>query len=143
MSEAEASRFIAATQNDKELSNELEKLKDDPQKLIQAIKSRGYDVTPEEIREAVLENIAPRVSESELQTIAAGLNLSNKEKVMLGAGGAAAAVAEAEGAELDVRVQRDRGCVHVRASEQQGGTQAAGEGTQDRGDGQVHGMNSA
>ncbi len=93
MSEAEASRFIAATQSDKELSNELEKLKDDPQKLIQAIKSRGYDVTPEEIREAVLENIAPRVSESELQTIAAGLNLSNKEKVMLGAGGAAAAVA--------------------------------------------------
>ncbi len=80
MSEAEASRFIEATINDPELSKDLSALAKDSEKVFAEVRARGFDATPEEIREAFMEKSSTKISEEELAAIAAGEIFGTSDK---------------------------------------------------------------
>lgn len=90
MSNKEASRFISDVQNDPNFAEELTKLRGKPDDVYSLIKSKGYDVTTEEISAAYLEFASTCMTEEQLQNVAAGL--TGKEKAMV-AGGVTAGVA--------------------------------------------------
>ena len=93
MSEAEASRFIEATINDPELSKELSNLAKDSGKVIAEVRSRGFDATPDEIRDAFLEKSSGSISEEDLASIAAGeLNPDQQKKFYTITGATAGAI---------------------------------------------------
>ncbi len=72
MSESEATRFIETVLSDEKFSNELIEIKDDPDAIFQLVRSRGFDVTAVEVRDALLENLAHHLPVEQLQDIAAG-----------------------------------------------------------------------
>jgi hypothetical protein len=72
MSDAEATRFIDSVLSDEAFSNELIEMKDDPDAIYAFVRSRGFDVTAEEVRDALLENLAHQLPIEQLQDIAAG-----------------------------------------------------------------------
>ena len=81
MSDSEATRFINVVLSDEALSAELANLKDDPEMLLKEVRSRGFDVTANEVRDALMENLGQRISNDQLQEIvAAGM----KGEVFLG-----------------------------------------------------------
>ena len=78
MSEAEASRFVEAVLSDEKFSNELSAMKDNPDALLKEVRSRGYNVTADEVRDALLENLSHRMNEDQLNDIAAGFRSDDK-----------------------------------------------------------------
>ena len=77
MSEAEATRFIEETFSNADLSDRLAKLADDSDMVFAEVLARGFDVTPHEVREALLEKLVTHVSEAELAQIAAGTDYAS------------------------------------------------------------------
>ena len=93
MSDQEATRFIDDLQTDVEFLTEMSKLKGNPDAAFNAVISRGYDVTKEEITEAYLEFASSNLSDNELNAVAAGL--SDAATIGIAVGGAAGGMAAA------------------------------------------------
>lgn len=74
MSESEANRFLAELEANAELNARLLEQQDDPKKAYQIVADMGYNATPHEIREAILEHVMTRLSPAQLQSLAAGLS---------------------------------------------------------------------
>ena len=81
MSEAEATRFVNSIKANSNEAKKLEALKDDPAKVISAVKEMGYDATPDEIRDAFTELMSNSLPEAEIEKIAAGLSSGQKAAV--------------------------------------------------------------
>lgn len=74
MSEAEASRFVRTFQPDSATERELEKLKDDPAALHRRVVEMGFDATPDEIADALIEYLDSRLTGSQIAEYAGGLS---------------------------------------------------------------------
>ncbi|MEY4130033.1 MAG: Nif11 domain [Actinomycetota bacterium] len=74
MSEAEAVRFIEAINNDEALRAEFEALADHPEIAVKRVGERGFNCTPEEIRNEFLASIEGSLTAEQLEQIAAGIS---------------------------------------------------------------------
>ena len=92
MSEVEATRFINDLHSDLDLSTEFVMVKDNPTASYNLVKQKGYDATPDEIREAFLETSTGVYTEEQIAEISAGLSTGQKAGIAAGAVGGAAAV---------------------------------------------------
>jgi len=72
MSLSDAARFIDAIETDETFAQQLEVLKESPEQVLDAVRSRGFDVEPEEIRTAFLERYGDELTEEQLAAIAGG-----------------------------------------------------------------------
>ncbi len=94
MSQQQADAFIARVQEDPEFAERLSALKDDPAAAHALVVAEGFDATPDEIREAVLETFGAELSEDQLAAIAGGnFGPDSPEAVGIYFGVAAAAAA--------------------------------------------------
>ena len=74
MSASEADRFIAELLSNQELAKKLTDLGSDPAAAYAEVQAQGFDVTPEELRDATLELAGQYMNEDELEAIAGGIN---------------------------------------------------------------------
>ena len=93
MSQQQAEAFITRVQEDPEFAERLSALKGDPTAAHALVVAEGFDATPEEIREAVLETFGAELTEEQLAAIAGGLGPDSPEAVGIYLGVAAAAAA--------------------------------------------------
>lgn len=100
MSEKEANRFLKAVETDESFRETLNGMASNHDAVYAEIKKRGFDCTPEEIKETVMEALGSNISENDLADIAAGhtsaqskfaIGLIATGGVILAAGAAAAA----------------------------------------------------
>ena len=74
MSHADAVRFLDAVEADEAFAQQLEALKDTPDQVLDAVRARGFDVDPDEVREAFVERYGADLTEEQLAAIAGGLS---------------------------------------------------------------------
>jgi predicted ribosomally synthesized peptide with nif11-like leader len=96
MSQAEAVAFFDRIEGDEDLANELESLKENPPAVLDKIRAEGFNVEPEEIRQAFLDRYGAELTPEQLEQVAAGI--TTEQGVMIGTlavgvGAAAAAAA--------------------------------------------------
>jgi predicted ribosomally synthesized peptide with nif11-like leader len=72
MSQDQAVAFLDRVEDDEDFAKELESLRGDPPAVIEKVHTAGFEVTPEEIREAFLERYGAELTEEQLDQIAAG-----------------------------------------------------------------------
>lgn len=85
MSVAEADRFIADLQADEALAKHLTDLSNDPAAAYTLVQEKGYDVTPDELRDAALEFSGQFMSEDQLELVAGGLSAGATAGIAVGA----------------------------------------------------------
>jgi predicted ribosomally synthesized peptide with nif11-like leader len=96
MSQAEAVAFIDRVERDEDLAKELESLKENPPAVLHKIRAEGFEVEPEEIRQAFLERYGAELTPEQLEQIAGGVTTAEGVGITVGAlvvGTAAAAAA--------------------------------------------------
>jgi len=98
MSEQEASRFISDLQTVDGMVAEFSKVKGDQKAALALMKSKGYDATPDEVRDALLEYAATALTEEQIAEVAAGLSTGAKAGIAVGAVAGAGAVGAATAA---------------------------------------------
>lgn len=86
MSEKEATRFISDLQTVEGMASEFTKLNSDPQACYDLLKSKGYDATHAEVREAYFEFATTALSEEQISQVAAGLSEGAKAGIGVAAG---------------------------------------------------------
>ena len=74
MSIQQAEAFMARVQEDPAFADRLYALHEDPTAVQELIVAEGFDVTPEEVREAFLEAFGSELSEEQLASIAGGMS---------------------------------------------------------------------
>ena len=74
MSHTDAVRFLDAVETDEAFAQQLEALRDTPDQALDAVRARGFDVDPDEVREAFLERYGADLTEEQLAAIAGGLS---------------------------------------------------------------------
>ena len=74
MSHTDAVRFLDAVETDEAFAQQLEALRDTPDQVLDAVRARGFDVDPDEVREAFLERYGADLTEEQLAAIAGGLS---------------------------------------------------------------------
>ena len=74
MSHADAVRFLDAVETDEAFAQQLEALRDTPDQALDAVRARGFDVDPDEVREAFVERYGADLTEEQLAAIAGGLS---------------------------------------------------------------------
>ncbi len=72
MSMDSANAFIERVESDEGFAAELEALKSDPAAVRSKVEAAGFDATPDEIREAVLDRYGAELTQEQLDAIAAG-----------------------------------------------------------------------
>lgn len=72
MSIAEARRFIDTVCIDEELAKSLERYKHSPSLLHADIRRRGFNCTPEEIKDEILERLSGHLTADQLVMVSAG-----------------------------------------------------------------------
>jgi predicted ribosomally synthesized peptide with nif11-like leader len=72
MSIQQAEAFMARVQEDPAFADRLYALHEDPTAVQELIVAEGFDVTPEEVREAFLEAFGSELSEEQLAAISGG-----------------------------------------------------------------------
>ena len=85
MSHTDAVRFLDAVEADEAFAQQLEALRDTPDQVLDAVRARGFDVDPDEVREVFLERYGADLTEEQLAAIAGGLSLSTDSWVLVGA----------------------------------------------------------
>jgi len=85
MSASEADRFIAELLSNQELAKKLTDLGSDPAAAYAEVQAQGFDVTPEELRDATLEFAGQYMDEDELEAIAGGLSAGATAGIAVGA----------------------------------------------------------
>jgi predicted ribosomally synthesized peptide with nif11-like leader len=95
MSEQAAVAFLQRLEDDEDLATELSSLKEDPAAVIEKVRAAGFDVEPDEIREAFLDRYGAELTPEQLDRIAAGVDEAGviTSYVLVGMMGAAAAAA--------------------------------------------------
>ena len=94
MSLADAEAFIERAETDEAFAKEIESLGANPDAVIAKVHEAGYDVTPDEMRDAFLEHYGAELTPEQLDTIAGGISFDIVETpAPLSAGAAAAAAA--------------------------------------------------
>lgn len=84
MSVAEADRFIADLKADQALAQELTDLGSDPDAAYARVRELGYDVSPDELRDAAMEFVGEYVDEEQLAQIAGGLSAGATAGIAVG-----------------------------------------------------------
>lgn len=74
MSSQQAEAFLARVQSDEEFAAKLGELRDNPAATQALIAAEGFDTTPEEIKDVVLEAMGSELSEDQLAAVAGGLS---------------------------------------------------------------------
>lgn len=85
MSTLEADRFIDDLQANEAMAKELTDLSNDPAKAYARVQELGYDVTPDELRDAALEFSGQYFDEAQLDAIAGGLSAGATAGIAVGA----------------------------------------------------------
>ena len=93
MSHTDAVRFLDAVETDEAFAQQLEALKDTPDQALDAVRARGFDVDPDEVREAFVERYGADLTEEQLAAIAGGL--STESWILFGGGFVAGALTAA------------------------------------------------
>lgn len=73
MAHAQAELFLDRVESDLDLATRLAAAADRPHMVFALVTEMGFDVTPDEIRNAFLERSLRRLTEHELAAVAAGL----------------------------------------------------------------------
>ena len=84
MSHTDAVRFLDAVEADEAFAQQLEALRDTPDQVLDAVRARGFDVDPDEVREAFLERYGADLTEEQLAAIAGGLPDTGEVRVVVG-----------------------------------------------------------
>ena len=84
MSHTDAVRFLDAVETDEAFAQQLEALRDTPDQALDAVRARGFDVDPDEVREAFLERYGADLTEEQLAAIAGGLPDTGEVRVVVG-----------------------------------------------------------
>lgn len=74
MSQSDAARFIDLVEADDAFAQELDALKEHPEQLLAVVPSRGFDVDPDEIRDAFLERIGDDLTAEQFAAVAGGFD---------------------------------------------------------------------
>jgi len=74
MSHADAVRFLDAVEADEAFAQQLEALRDTPDQALDAVRARGFDVDPDEVREVFVERYGADLTEEQLAAIAGGIS---------------------------------------------------------------------
>ena len=69
---------------DDDFAGELAAVKADPAAVQQLIADAGFDVTPEEVRDAFLEHYGDQLTEEQLAAVAGGLSNDAQNGIMVG-----------------------------------------------------------
>lgn len=93
MSLEQAEAFLARVQSDEDFATKLSDSRDNPAAVQALIAAEGFDTTPEEIKDVVLESLGDELSEEQLAAIAGGL--SSVESAGIGLAAAAVVTAAA------------------------------------------------
>lgn len=80
MSDTAARDFITRVERDEQFAADLDAIKADPEAVLAQVRAEGFDVTPAEIRAAVLDRYGAELSPEQLAAVAAGMS----EQVAMG-----------------------------------------------------------
>jgi len=72
MSISDAEAFLERAESDKELAASLETVKDDPPAVLAMARKAGYDVTRDEVQQALMDRYGAELTPEQLDKIAAG-----------------------------------------------------------------------
>jgi predicted ribosomally synthesized peptide with nif11-like leader len=86
MSPAAASAFLDRVEADDTFVKDLESAKEDPDAVYEKVRAAGFDATPEEIREQVLDRYGAELTPEQLDQVAAGLDGGDIAGIVVGAG---------------------------------------------------------
>lgn len=73
MSAAAAVAFLERAERDEVFAGELEELSADPDAVLARVQSEGFDVTPADVREALLDHYGAELTPEQLDAINAGM----------------------------------------------------------------------
>ena len=86
MSDDAVAEFFDRLENDEAFAQQIADLREDPAAVQAAITAAGFEVNPEDVREAFLERYGSMLSEEQLAAVAGGL--SNGEVIGVAVAGA-------------------------------------------------------
>jgi predicted ribosomally synthesized peptide with nif11-like leader len=72
VSQTDAGRFLDGIETDEAFAQQLEALKDTPDQVLDAERARGYDVDPDDVRDAFLERYSNDLTQEQFDAIAGG-----------------------------------------------------------------------
>ena len=72
MSQEAAVAFLERVETDEKFANELESLTEDPAAVVEKIRAEGFDVQPDEVRQAFLDRYGAELTPEQMEQIAAG-----------------------------------------------------------------------
>lgn len=72
MSQADAVAFLERVESDESFAKQLESAKDNPDAVVDKLRSAGFDASPDEIREAFADRYGIELTQEQLDQIAAG-----------------------------------------------------------------------
>ena len=84
MSQAAASAFLDRVETDDTFVSDLESVKEDPNAVFEKVKAAGFDATPEEIREQVLDRYGAELTPEQLDQVAAGMDAGDIAGISVG-----------------------------------------------------------
>jgi predicted ribosomally synthesized peptide with nif11-like leader len=102
MTGSTAQALIERMLADEEFAGRIDAVKHDPEAVRALIAEAGYDVTPDEMREAFLEHFGDQLDEEQLALVAGGLSAEMENTLIVGGvvTGAVAVSAAAAGAAI-------------------------------------------
>lgn len=93
MSVEQAEAFLVRVQSDDDFAAKLGELREDPAAVQAFIAAEGFDATPDEIKDVVLESFGDQLSEEQLASIAGGLSVVENVGIGIAAGAVVVAAA--------------------------------------------------
>ena len=84
MTQQAAAAFIARVESDEEFALALDALKSDPNQVLALIRAEGFELEPEEVRDAFFEHYGSQLSEEDLAAIAGGLSSDATNGIIVG-----------------------------------------------------------
>jgi len=84
MSANDVSAFFTRLSTDDAFAEQLAAAKADPAAVQQLIADAGFEVTPEEVRDAFLEHYGDQLTEEQLAVVAGGLSRDAENGIMVG-----------------------------------------------------------
>jgi predicted ribosomally synthesized peptide with nif11-like leader len=98
MSNESVEAFFDRLSSDDDFAGQLAAVKTDPSAVQQLIADAGFDVTPEEVRDAFLEHYGDQLDEEQLAAVAGGLSHDAENGLIIGGVAAGMVVASVAGA---------------------------------------------
>ena len=86
MSQEAATAFLERVESDEDFAKELASLREDPPAVLGKIRAAGFDVQPEEVREAFLDRYGAELTPEQMEQIAAGVDPGTVAAGVVGVG---------------------------------------------------------